>query len=161
MTSVALSQLFLFGGTLHWPQWALLKLLSSSAYSKIPFLDQGLPQGTHSLEACGSVLFFKACFDCGEHWCFDVILPLPHITSNYTINDSVQIQLQITDLFLALNFQIILHIIISIKCGTHNVFTFPWGMSLGITTNRKYALMHVHVVSNISFLSINLWYGWN
>lgn len=59
MTSVALSQLFLFGGTLRWPQWALLKLLSSSTYSKIPFLDQGLPQGTHSLEACRSVLFLK------------------------------------------------------------------------------------------------------
>lgn len=40
MTSVALSQLFFFGATRRRPQWAPRKLLSSGAYSKIPFLDR-------------------------------------------------------------------------------------------------------------------------
>lgn len=40
MTSVALSQLFFFGGTRRQPQWAPRKLLSSGAYSKIPFLER-------------------------------------------------------------------------------------------------------------------------
>lgn len=40
MTSVALSQLFFFGGSQRRPQWAPRKLLSSGAYSKIPFLDR-------------------------------------------------------------------------------------------------------------------------
>lgn len=143
MTSVALSQLFLFGGTLHWPQWALLKLLTR-VYLR-----------THSLQDFH--FFFlsmlwpqrKLMFWCDPYHTSHLIRQLMTRLKNIFFY---------TGIFISKSILLILRWWYRFNLNVKgNMFTYPWGISRPLTRNRKHVLMNVFVFSvRWSFYFINI-----